>query len=347
MQVLFKSLLEPIVIPINDQSQVGQARRETKRLVRDLDFLETEAHNAGIVVSEIASNLAKHTTNGELIIQTLKDERGYGIQFLALDQGPGIPNISQALSNGYSTSGSMGTGLGAIKRLSADFDIYSSNDKGTALLAQLWSKPIDKKIAIQPLEIGAVCLPKPGENVSGDGWAVDLTIDRGMIMVADGLGHGIGAAEAAKEAVRVFLKNRSFHPTDLIEITHKTLHHPRGVAMAVAEIGFDEQKVYFAGIGNIASVILSSEGTRHMISNHGIIGHQLLKIQEFTYPWMEGALMVMYTDGLKSRWSLNNYPGLIMKHPALIAGVLYRDFSRRSDDITVLVARLRKKDDQS
>jgi anti-sigma regulatory factor (Ser/Thr protein kinase) len=343
MEIFYKSLLDPIVIPITDQSQVGQARRETKRMVRDLDFLETESNNAGIVASEIASNLFKHSTNGELLIQTLKDETGYGIQFLALDQGPGISNISQALSNGYSTSDSLGTGLGAIKRLSANFDIYSSKKKGTALLAQLWSKPVGKRTPIQPLEIGAVCLAKPGENISGDAWAINLTLDRGMIMVADGLGHGMGAAEAAKEAVRIFIKNRSFHPVDMIEMSHATLHHTRGVAMAVAEIGFDELKVRFVGVGNISSVILSSDDTRHMISNHGIIGHQLTKIQEFTYPLGDGALIVMYTDGLKSHWSLNDYPGLVMKHPALIAGVLYRDYSRRNDDITVLVVRLRKK----
>jgi hypothetical protein len=50
----------------------------------------------------------------------------------------------------------------------------------------------------------------------------------------------------------------------------------------------------------------------------------------------------MYTDGLGSHWDINAYPGLKNRHPSLLAGILYRDFGRRRDDVTVVVARHRE-----
>ncbi len=63
------------------------------------------------------------------------------------------------------------------------------------------------------------------------------------------------------------------------------------------------------------------------------------KFQEFAYPFPKGATLVMHSDGLISRWTLDAYPGLAAHDPALVAGVLYRDFQRGRDDVTVLVAR--------
>jgi hypothetical protein len=78
-----------------------------------------------------------------------------------------------------------------------------------------------------------------------------------------------------------------------------------------------------------------------MASHNGTVGHQLHRVQEFTFPWNAESLLVMHSDGLKSSWDLKPYPGIWSRHPALIAGMLYRDFSRERDDVTVLVAKNR------
>src|SRR5690606_26160681 len=98
--------------------------------------------------------------------------------------------IGASLRDGYSTAGSPGTGLGAIKRLSDEFDIYSAPGKGVALLARLRSRRPQSVTPPTPLEIGAVCLPKPGEEVNGDAWAVEWRNGHCVILVVDGLGHG-------------------------------------------------------------------------------------------------------------------------------------------------------------
>ena len=63
------------------------------------------------------------------------------------------------------------------------------------------------------------------------------------------------------------------------------------------------------------------------------------RINEFSYPWAEGAVLVLHSDGLGGRWDLARYPGLSRHHPSLVAGVLFRDWSRRRDDVTVVAAR--------
>ena len=180
-----------------------------------------------------------------------------------------------------------------------------------------------------------------GETACGDAWEVNQLPGRSLIMVADGLGHGPEAAEASRAAVRILRANPS--PLGcgmIIKTAHAALRHTRGAAVAVAEVDMSHQVVRFTGAGNIAGVIVSSEGSRHMVSHPGTVGHEVRKIQEFTYPWSEGALLVMHSDGLATRWSLDRYPGLALKHASLIAGVLYRDYSRRRDDVTVVAVRL-------
>jgi hypothetical protein len=92
-------------------------------------------------------------------------------------------------------------------------------------------------------------------------------------------------------------------------------------------------------VGNIAGTILKPTGRHGLASHSGIVGHTVPKIQEFTHPWADTALLVMHSDGLMSRWDLDAYPGLAPRHPGLIAGVLYRDYTRGRDDVTVVAVK--------
>jgi len=173
--------------------------------------------------------------------------------------------------------------------------------------------------------------------------AVDQCPGRSLILLADGLGHGILAAEAAVEAVKTFQNNTSLAPAQVVAAIHAALRSTRGAAVAVAEVDAAQQVVRFAGVGNIAGLILSADGCRHLVSHNGTAGHEVRKIQEFTYPWPARGggrqpLLILHSDGLTSRWDLDRYPGLAQRHPSLIAGVLYRDFYRGRDDVTVVVA---------
>jgi len=159
---------------------------------------------------------------------------------------------------------------------------------------------------------------------------------RELYFVADGLGHGIQAAEASREAVRSFRENAQREPIQIVQALHDTLRSTRGAAIAVAMLNRDERVIRYAAVGNIAGSIRVEGTARSLISANGTVGHILHKVQEFVYPFPEGALLILHSDGLATRWDLNAYPGLLNRDPSLIAGILYRDFKRGRDDVTVL-----------
>jgi len=331
-------MTDQVHFQIREMSGVAEARREVTGLARAVGFSESEIGRVAIVVTEAATNLVKHTPQGQLLARAFDRDGVAVIEALALDQGPGIANVSESLRDGYSTAGSPGTGLGAIKRLSDEFDIYSAPGKGVALVAQLWSRKPASGTRPAPLEIGAICLPKPGEVVCGDAWAVEWRAGHCVLLVADGLGHGADAAAAAMAAVNALRTHPQLEPAALIEFAHGALRSTRGAALAVADLDLASE-VRYAGIGNIAGITLAPGAARHMVSHPGIVGHEVRKVQEFVYPWSEDSLLVMHSDGLATHWNLDQYPGLAGRRPSLIAGVLYRDFARGRDDVTVVVAK--------
>jgi anti-sigma regulatory factor (Ser/Thr protein kinase) len=327
-------------VAITELSHVAEARRSATTFAQRLGFDETGVGKVARVVTEAATNLLKHATRGgEVLLRPLDADGTSGIEMLAWDRGPGLANLGECLRDGYSTAGSPGTWLGALVRISDRFDIYSRPGAGTVLVTRVWSRPLPALRPAQRIDIGAVCLCKPGEEVCGDAWAVTHQPGGSQILVVDGLGHGLLAAEASRKAVDFFRQHSPLSPGAMLEAIHRALRRTRGAVAAVAEIDPARHLVRFSGVGNVAASIVSPQGSSHMVSHSGIVGDSVRKVQEFTYPWPPGALLVMHSDGLLNQWTLERYPGLAARDPLLIAGVLYRDFSRRRDDVTVVIAR--------
>ena len=77
------------------------------------------------------------------------------------------------------------------------------------------------------------------------------------------------------------------------------------------------------------------------MSHNGTLGHEMRKLQEISESWTNADLLIMHSDGIGTRWNLDDLPGLRARDPALIAAALYRGFGRGRDDVTVLAARTR------
>lgn len=331
---------QPVVLACDDPSQVGEARRAASALAGRLGFDETWRGKAALVTTELATNLVKHAREGLMILQGVERGEACGLEVFGLDRGPGIADVGRCLVDGYSTAGSPGNGLGALGRVASTFEIHSVDGLGTAVVARLWPDSAEAKPPAG-MESGVVSVPMPGEEVCGDAWAVSEEPGVSQWLVVDGLGHGIQAAEAAREAVRVFHDQAHLGPTGILGAAHTALRSTRGAAMAIARVDRNRGEVRYAGIGNIAGVVLDGGPGRgsHMVSQNGIVGHAVRKVQEFVYPWSGASLLVMHSDGLGTQWSLDRYPGLVARHPALVAGTLFRDVRRGRDDVTVLAAR--------
>jgi anti-sigma regulatory factor (Ser/Thr protein kinase) len=324
---------QTILVPVVDESQVGEARRAMAALAQKAMLDETAAGVAAVVTTEAATNLVKHAGGGEVLLRALED----GVEVIALDRGPGMADVSASLRDGHSTAGTQGNGLGAIRRMATTFDIYSARGQGTAVLARIRSQSAPRERV--RLEIGAVSLPKSGESVNGDAWLFQTTARGARILLVDGLGHGPIANDAALAAVEAFRAAPGEPVEAAVETCHLALRSTRGAALAVTEVDVEAGVVRFAGVGNIAGAVWNGNQSHHTVSHNGTAGHGAIRIREFSYPWPKGAVLVLASDGLATRWTLESYPGLAARDPALVAAILYRDHSRRRDDITVVVAR--------
>jgi anti-sigma regulatory factor (Ser/Thr protein kinase) len=334
---------QSVVIPISDPTHAGAARREASELAWQLGFDETTSGRLAIVVTELAGNIAKHAGEGQLLLGVAERAGVESVEVLALDRGRGMPDLQRCFGDGYSTSGTPGTGLGAVARQSSYFDVLSVEGGGTAILAGVGQDPVGRAAAHATFAIGGVRVPKPGETVCGDGWAFCGRDGVGTFLVVDGLGHGQLAFEVAEIAVKTFLDGGERGPRETLMLVHDALRATRGAAAAVTRVDCHRRIVTHAGVGNIAAAIVSAIGDRQMVSHGGILGHDARRIAEFTYPWPDDGLLVLATDGLQTHWDLARYPGLVTRAPALVAGVLYRDWTRGRDDVTVVVARVARR----
>ncbi len=329
------------IVSLEDNSQVSEARRHVRQLAATLGFDEQAAEKAALVITEASTNLLKHASGGKVIARAGEVKHHTHadtfLEILALDQGPGIEDFERCLQDGFSTTGTPGNGLGAIARLSAYCEVYSQPGRGTALLARISAPAAPIR---EPSHIGAVQVLKRGEDVCGDQWGIVGTDGRRMLLLADGLGHGPDAARASHAAVDALHHAPDASPGETIDNVHAALRHTRGAAVAVAEVDFERRIVTFAGLGNInGTVCAPGEPVRRMVSTNGTAGMEARHIREFTYPWPDNAVLVMHSDGLSTHWNLSDYPSLLSHDPGLIAGVLYRDFSRGTDDATIVVVK--------
>ncbi|WP_070885748.1 ATP-binding protein [Pseudomonas sp. D1-3] len=322
------------VLPIDDDSQVGHARRSAQKLAEGQGFDASDAGRVALVATELASNLLKHAGRGELHLRVLPRSNGAGVEIVAVDRAAGF-DLDACLADGYSTGGTQGIGLGAITRQADVFDAYADG-RGAVLLARFYPRTVKKP----DLPIGVSQHALNGDPACGDAWHVALSGNAISALVVDGLGHGEEAEQAALAGTQAFAHGPFNDPLLLIDDLHRAMQGSRGGAVAIAQARLDLGNLRFVGIGNITASLIGTGKSRGLASHPGIVGGQYRKAQPFDFEQVSGQLLIMHSDGLQSRWNLGDYPGLAYRHPAVIAAVLHRDFCRGRDDVTVVVIAL-------
>jgi len=223
--------------PVTEPSQVAEGRRLVLWLASRLDFSEERAGQAALIASELGTNLAKHARGGELLVRPLTTSDGEpgGLEILSLDKGPGMPELSAARRDGYSTTGTLGHGLGAIERQADQLDIYT-HTSGTAIAARIWRERPPVDTGQSRFDVGAVHVSKTGEMVCGDDWGWRQRNGRLCMFIADGLGHGEDAAVASNRAGDVLDQNPGLSLENLLGEMHRALRKTRGAAVSIATL---------------------------------------------------------------------------------------------------------------
>lgn len=318
------------IVVIEETTQIGQARREAQQVAVAAGFGEADAGRVALVATELATNVLKHAGGGEIHIALVPGDGAQGVQVVAVDRGPGF-NLADCLPDGYSTGGTRGEGLGAVRRQADVLDMYADH-RGSVVLARLYPKGFPRA----DIRFGATQQALAGEHVCGDGWAVAWRGTALAALLVDGLGHGQAAYEAAVACVDTWCQDGMREPVALMDELNAAMLGTRGGAVAMARYDATGDVLRYTGIGNISGSLQAHEASRGLASHPGIVGAQSRRAQPFDFPQVGGRLLVMHSDGLQSRWSLRDYPGLVQRHPAVVTSLLYRDFNRGRDDVAVL-----------
>jgi anti-sigma regulatory factor (Ser/Thr protein kinase) len=322
----------------DDRSFFSLIKKDIHQIVLSAGFDEGRAGKVDIIVSELTSNLSKYADGGRVLAGMSSNINGEYFEVISLDDGPGIADLNRVLSDGYSSTGSLGHGLGSIRRLSDQSDLYSLKDWGTIVTARIYkNEPGNRK---KGLDCQGLNVPKPGEQVSGDGFCIRETPAGFRLLMADGLGHGPEAHAAVEKACEAFSGCSETSPTDSIRFIHDRIRKTRGVVGLVVFFDKAAGKWSIAGVGNIAARWTGYNNSRTYVSYNGIIGFtipgtmndQVLSQEEFNQ-------FIACSDGIKSRWDLAKFPGIGHHDGMIIASAIYKEFVRGNDDTSVIVCK--------
>ncbi|RZM01429.1 MAG: hypothetical protein EOO88_57895, partial [Pedobacter sp.] len=260
-----------------------------------------------------------------------------GIELISIDNGPGMDSTAAMISDGVSTTNTLGHGLGAISRLSDQFDIYSLKGWGTIMLCRLYVHPLPLKKKL--INTGTIMVAKDGEEECGDNY---LFLKRGNvehIALCDGLGHGEQASKAAITCLEAYPETIGKTPAEQLKEIHAAAKRTRGAVMYIVHIDMNERKLHYCGVGNIGVKLISIGGkSKNCHSYNGIVGHSVPgTLHSYTIDWEKNDMLIMNSDGLNSRWDIQKYPGILKHDRILLAAALYKDHCRGTDDTLVTV----------
>lgn len=325
----------------DDRSYFAILKKEIHALAVAANLSQRRVGELDIIVAEMVSNLVKHAGGGQVWVQLIEEQGLQGLELISIDSGPGMGDVNLMIADGFSSKNTLGHGLGAMKRLSDLFQVYSQKDWGTLVLVRVFESPLPLPSKIAKEEIRSIVLPKPGEKECGDGFYQLVTKTHIKLFLGDGLGHGPEAAKAVTEAGNVFMQCEATDPVDILRQINGEVKRTRGLVGTTAI--FDRQKRCWkiCGVGNIMTRMIGSASSKTIIPYNGIIGLNVprnLNVQEMDYE--KGQCLVLCSDGLKSKWDVGRHHAIGRFDASILAACLIKDFARNSDDMSVAVCKL-------
>jgi anti-sigma regulatory factor (Ser/Thr protein kinase) len=317
---------------VEHEADIGAVRRRFATLAAAAGLDESRTSDAALIATELATNVRRHAGHGGALLGTTAGPGPRGVAIAAWDRGPGM-DVEACLRDGMSTAGTAGNGLGAVRRLASRWDAYAPRGRGTVVVAQVFAA---RQVPRPRIELGAVRLPYPGLAVSGDAWDVHVAGDAATLIVCDGLGHGDGAAEAARAVIAAFRERPDDAPAAILERAGRAARPTRGAAATVVRVDLAARCAVVAGVGNVTPWIAGAVA-RQIVTQHGTLGHAMPRLREERHAFPAGATLAVASDGLKSRLELE--AELLARDPLAAAAALWRDHNRGRDDATVVVLR--------
>ncbi len=330
-----------LALKADDRSYFAILKKQIHAIAAEAGFGEARIGELDIVVAELVSNLVKHAGGGQVLVKLVEESGIQGIEMVSIDNGPGMTDVSRMEKDGFSTKNTLGQGLGAMKRLSDVFQVYSQKAWGTVILIRLYKEELPRFKQASKIEVRSVVIPKPGETNCGDGFFCMNTKEHLKIFLGDGLGHGPAAEKAVNEAGNAFLNCPETDPVEMIRYINNEVKKTRGLVGTIAVFDLYNKKWKVCGVGNISTRISSHTSSKNLMSYNGIIGLNVprtLNAQEVEYE--KGQYIIMCSDGIKTKWDTTRLTAIQRYDSSILAASILKDFARNTDDMSVAVCKI-------
>src|SRR5262245_15372547 len=326
-------------IPIYDEASVSAARQLVREVGQRFNLGKDLVENAALLASELTHNQLFHAKQGYFAVKAVERQGAKGIEVIAADLGPGIEKPGLAIKGKWSTSGdTLGAGLAAVFRIADEVEIDNRISEGVCIVARKFAT----RTAAPCCEAAIMGRPYPGEVISGDDGGFLQTDVNFLAGVADGLGHGPEAREASKRAIEALSQKRDSGLDEILMDLNQELNGTRGCAMGVMRFSRKDRILECASLGDVQAHVYNLKDSHFFTPTPFVLGTGQLKKPRVRIEQMAvepGSVLVMFTDGLKSKTTLKGNLEVLRRPAVAIAEHLLEHYARPDDDALVLAAR--------
>lgn len=316
------------------------------------------ATEAATLVSELGMNIVKYAGRGSLTLSVDGDERRY-LEVLAVDNGPGIEDLALALTDRYSSHGTLGLGLPGVRRMSDDFECRSQPGAGTTVRARRYFETAPAQPQAQPAEpaqgraVAPACAhgtapawqhalakrPCFGEVVSGDGTLAQAVPGGFLFGILDVLGHGPQAHALARHCERWLAAHAHADLIGTVEALHRETRGSLGLALTLALADAEAGSLVAVGVGNTRLFRLGGPGIC-VDAQPGIVGGlNMPRLRPVRLQIRPHDVLMLVTDGISERLDAQTLLPLRTLDVQPIAQHMLREHGKNHDDATCLVLR--------
>ena len=347
---------------VADLSDVTAAVMLVPKLELLRDGAETERYLIATIVSELGSNIVKYAGRGLLRLSRSEQDGNVDIEIRAEDSGPGIVDTTRALSDHYSTGGTLGLGLPGVRRMADHFQIVSTSGEGTCIVARkrIRGERLSNRSAKREWmldkgdqreektlaeaggwDVGACCRPLAGQRWCGDATVVAPAGNSLMLAIVDASGHGERASEVAELTTAVVKRLARARIEAILEQLETELRGSNGAAVGLFAIHRESGIFRYAGVGNTRAAVIGPTPWRG-VSRDGVLGNHSRSalIQRGTLE--PGDILALWTDGLPESASTDLVRTNSFRQAGAIAQLLVRQLGRNHDDAGCLILKWRR-----
>jgi len=341
---------------VKDESSLVLFKVRLKTLAKKLGFKTVTIESMQIVANEMLSNQIKYSNNTGMVQlwfhsdhsnkEKFNNNSPVTIDIFAMDYGPGIKNLKQASKDGYSTSKTMGKGLGSISRMAHESGVFTIPEHkteqtswhGVACWSRFYCLENEKPVHFQ---YGLFCRAYHNMAHNGDDLWLKFNAKEISCLHLDATGHGQEAEAIVSKVRQINAHVHGVNVEKMLDITQQTLATTAGAAVVALKYHSGSRQGEYCAVGDMRlfEIKINDAGNQQINDLEvcsGILGNASRSYSRRKFKLKNEELIISLSDGIRRNWKLTDFADLWNQHPQLICFFLGNKKGRNSDDQSIL-----------